>query len=160
MPLSPHQVIDHYEILSPLGAGGMGEVYRARDIRLNRDVAIKVLPGLFSTDPDRLRRFEQEARAAASLNHPNILAVYQLGIHEGAPYLVSELLEGETLRERLKRRPLPVRKVIDCGAQIARPLASAAAKGIALRDLKPENLFPTKDVEVKILDFGLAALMQ
>jgi serine/threonine protein kinase/Tol biopolymer transport system component len=160
MPLSPHQVIDHYEILSPLGAGGMGEVYRARDIRLNRDVAIKVLPGLFSTDPDRLRRFEQEARAAASLNHPNILAVYQLGIHEGAPYLVSELLEGETLRERLKRSPLPVRKVIDYGAQIARGLAAAHEKGIVHRDLKPENLFLTKDGQVKILDFGLARLMQ
>ena len=160
MPLSPHQFIDHYEILSTLGTGGMGEVYRARDTRLNRDVAIKVLPGLSTKDTDRLRRFEQEARAAAALNHPNILAVYQMGNFEGAPYLVSELLEGETLRDRLKRGPLPVRKVIDYGAQIARGLAVAHEKGIIHRDLKPENLFLTKDGQVKILDFGLARLMQ
>ena len=160
MPLSPQQVIDHYEILAPLGSGGMGEVYRARDTRLNREVAIKVLPGLFSTDAERLRRFEQEARAAAALNHPNILVVYQMGIHEGAPFLVSELLEGETLRERIKRGPLPVRKVIELGAQIARGLAAAHEKGIIHRDLKPENLFLTKDGQIKILDFGLARLMQ
>jgi len=160
MPLRPQQVIDHYEILAALGSGGMGEVYRARDTRLNREVAIKVLPGLFSTDAERLRRFEQEARAAAALNHPNILVVYQLGIHEGAPFLVSELLEGETLRERLKRGPLPVRKVIELGAQIARGLAAAHEKGIVHRDLKPENLFLTKDGHIKILDFGLARLMQ
>src|SRR5260370_23096547 len=147
------------EVLDLLGAGGMGEVYRARDSQLGRDIAIKVLANLAS-DPERLRRFEQEARAAASLNHPNILAVYQLGIHEGAPYLVSELLEGETLRERLKRSPLPVRKVIDYGAQIARGLAAAHEKGIVHRDLKPENLFLTKDGQVKILDFGLARLTQ
>ena len=160
MPLSPRQVVDQYEILSPLGSGGMGEVYRARDLRLNRDVAIKVMPGLVSADPDRLRRFEQEARAAAALNHPNILAVYQMGTFEGAPYLVSELLEGETLRERLNRGPLPVRKVIDYGAQIARGLAAAQEKGIVHRDLKPENLFLTKDGQAKILDFGLARLIQ
>jgi serine/threonine protein kinase/Tol biopolymer transport system component len=160
MPLSPHQIIDQYEILNPIGSGGMGEVYRARDNRLDRDVAIKVMPGLVSADPDRLRRFEQEARAAAALNHPNILAVYQMGTFEGAPYLVSELLEGETLRERLKRGPLPVRKVIDYGAQIARGLAAAHEKGIIHRDLKPENLFLTKDGQVKILDFGLARLIQ
>jgi serine/threonine protein kinase len=160
MPLRPQQVIDHYEILAAIGSGGMGEVYRARDTRLNREVAIKVLPGLFSTDAERLRRFEQEARAAAALNHPNILVVYQLGIHEGAPFLVSELLEGETLRERLKRGPLPVRKVIELGAQIARGLAAAHEKGIVHRDLKPENLFLTKDGHIKILDFGLARLMQ
>ncbi len=160
MPLSPHQVIDNYEILSPLGAGGMGEVYRARDTRLNRDVAIKVMPGLYSTDADRLRRFEQEAQAAAALNHPNILVVYHMGIFDGAPYIVSELLEGETLRERLKRGPLPVRKVIEYGAQIARGLAAAHEKGIIHRDLKPENLFLTKDGQVKILDFGLARLLE
>jgi eukaryotic-like serine/threonine-protein kinase len=160
MPLGPNQVIDHYEILSTLGSGGMGEVYRARDTRLNRDVAIKVLPGLSSTDPDRLRRFEQEARAAAALNHPNILAVYQMGNFEGAPYLVSELLDGETLRDRLKRGQMPVRKVIDYGAQMARGLAAAHEKGIVHRDLKPENIFLTKDGQVKILDFGLARLMQ
>ena len=160
MPLTPHQVIDQYEILALLGAGGMGEVYRARDTRLNRDVAIKVLPGFSSTDPNRLRRFELEARAAAALNHPNILAVYQMGAFEGAPYLVSELLEGETLRDRLKNGPLPLRKVIDYGTQIARGLAAAHEKGIVHRDLKPENLFVTRDGQVKILDFGLARLTQ
>jgi Tol biopolymer transport system component len=138
----------------------MGEVYRARDTRLNRDVAIKVLPGFSSPEPDRLRRFEQEARAAAALNHPNILAVYQMGVHQDAPYLVSELLEGETLRERLKRGALPLRKVIDYGVQIAKGLAAAHEKGIVHRDLKPENLFLTKDGQVKILDFGLARLTQ
>jgi eukaryotic-like serine/threonine-protein kinase len=160
MPLSPHQFIEQYEILSTLGVGGMGEVYRARDTRLNRDVAIKVLPGLSTTDTDRLRRFEQEARAAAALNHPNILAVYQMGMFDGSPYLVSELLEGETLRERLKRGPLSVRKVLDYGAQMARGLAAAHEKGIVHRDLKPENIFLAKDGHVKILDFGLARLMQ
>ena len=160
MPLSPHQFIDHYEILALLGAGGMGEVYRARDTRLNRDVAIKVLPGLSTADPDRLHRFEQEARAAAALNHPNILAVYQMGQYQGAPYLVSELLEGETLRDRLKRGALPIRKVVDYGVQIAKGLAAAHEKGIVHRDLKPENLFLTNDGHAKILDFGLARLTQ
>ena len=160
MPLGEHQFIDHYEILALIGAGGMGEVYRARDTRLNRDVAIKVLPGFSSPEPDRLRRFEQEARAAAALNHPNILAVYQMGVYEQAPYLVSELLEGETLRERLKRGALPLRKVIDYGVQIAKGLAAAHEKGIVHRDLKPENLFLTKDGQAKILDFGLARLTQ
>lgn len=135
-------------------------MYRARDTRLNRDVAIKVLSSVSTVDQDRLRRFEQEARAAAALNHPNILAVYQMGSYYGAPYLVSELLEGETLRDRLKRGSLPIRKVIDYGVQIARGLAAAHDKGIVHRDLKPENLFLTKDGQVKILDFGLARLMQ
>jgi eukaryotic-like serine/threonine-protein kinase len=160
MPLGEHQFIDHYEILALLGAGGMGEVYRAADTRLNREVAIKVLPGFTKPEPERLRRFEQEARAAAALNHPNILAVYQMGIYEDAPYLVSELLEGETLRDRLKRGPLPFRKVTDYGIQIAKGLAAAHEKGIVHRDLKPENLFLTKDGQVKILDFGLARLTQ
>jgi serine/threonine protein kinase/Tol biopolymer transport system component len=160
MPLNPHQFIDHYEIISLIGSGGMGEVYRARDTRLNRDVAIKVLPGLSTTEPDRLRRFEQEARAAAALNHPNILAVYQMGLHQGVPYLVSELLEGETLRDRLKRGALPIRKVVDYGVQIAKGLAAAHEKGIVHRDLKPENLFLTNDGHAKILDFGLARLTQ
>jgi serine/threonine protein kinase/Tol biopolymer transport system component len=159
MPLSPRTIIDQYEILAPIGAGGMGEVYRARDLRLNREVAIKVLPKLFTTDSDRLRRFEQEARAAAALKHPNILVVYELGSYEGVPYLVSELLEGETLRERLRLGSLPLRKVIDQGTQIARGLAAAHEKGIVHRDLKPENLFLTKDGQVKILDFGLAKMM-
>ena len=152
--------LGEYEVKSLLGSGGMGEVYRARDSRLGRDVAIKVLPFLLSADSDRLRRFEQEARAAAALNHPNILAVFQMGTYEGAPYLVSELLEGETLREQIKRGHLSVRKAIDYGVQIARGLAAAHEKGIVHRDLKPENLFVTKDGRVKILDFGLAKLTQ
>ena len=149
-----------YEVKSLLGAGGMGEVYRARDSRLGRDVAIKVLPSFLSTDSHRLRRFEQEARAAAALNHPNILAVFQMGTYEGAPYLVSELLQGETLREQIKRGRLAVRKAIDYGVQIACGLAAAHEKGIVHRDLKPENLFITKDGRLKILDFGLAKLTQ
>jgi len=147
-----------YEIQSLIGAGGMGEVYRARDLRLRRDVAIKVLPAFVASDPDRLRRFEQEATAAAALNHPNILAVYQMGTNDGAPYLVSELLEGETLREQMKRGPMAARRAMDYGIQITRGLAVAHEKGIVHRDLKPENLFVTKDGRVKILDFGLAKL--
>jgi hypothetical protein len=147
-----------YEILAPLGAGGMGEVYRAKDPRLGRDVAIKVLPTSFSADPDRLHRFEQEARAAGILNHPNITAVHDIGTHEGAPYVVSELLEGETLRSALAGGKLSPRKAIDCALQIAYGLAAAHEKGIVHRDLKPENLFVTRDGRVKILDFGLAKL--
>jgi serine/threonine-protein kinase len=145
-----------YEVQSLLGSGGMGEVYRARDLRLGRAVAIKVLPPFFASDRTRLRRFEQEARAAAALNHPNILAVHQMGTYEGAPYLVSELLEGETLRARVKRGPLPVHEAVEYGLQTARGLAAAHEKGIVHRDLKPENLFVTKDGLIKILDFGLA----
>ena len=158
--LMPGTKLGDYEVVKLLGSGGMGEVYRARDTRLARDVAIKVLPSFYSNDPGRLRRFEHEARAAAALNHPNILAVHQMGTHEGAPYLVSELLEGSTLRGLLLRGPLPVRKTIDYGVQIARGLAAAHQKGIVHRDLKPENLFVTKDGPVKILDFGLAKLTQ
>ena len=123
--LAPGAKLADYEVLRLVGSGGMGEVYRARDARLGRDVAIKVLPALFLRDPERLRRFEQEARAAAALNHPNILAVFQLGTFEGAPYLVSELLEGGTMREQLGRGPVLLRKAIDYGAQIARGLAAA-----------------------------------
>ena len=148
-----------YEIQSLLGAGGMGGVYRARDLHLRRDVALKVLPPFASIDPERLRRFEQEALAAAALNHPNVLAIYQFGEHQGSPYLVSELLEGETLRDRLNRGPLPLANAIDYGIQIARGLAAAHEKGIVHRDLKPENLFVTHDGLVKILDFGLAKLV-
>ncbi len=152
--------IGEYEVKSLLGSGGMGEVYRARDSRLGRDVAIKVLPSFLSTDPERLRRFEQEARAAAALNHPNILAVFQMGTYQGAPYMVSELLEGATLREKINCGRLSVRKAIDYAVQIAHGLAAAHEKGIIHRDLKPENLFVTKDGRVKILDFGLAKLTQ
>ena len=160
MTLAPGAILGQYEILSPLGAGGMGEVYRARDTRLDREVAIKVLPEFLTSDPDRLLRFEHEARAAAALNHPNILAVYQMATHESVPYMVSELLEGETLRERLDRGPLPLRKAIDYGVQVAHGLAAAHEKSIIHRDLKPENLFISKDGRAKILDFGLAKIVQ
>jgi Tol biopolymer transport system component len=149
-----------YEIVSLLGAGGMGEVYRARDSRLRRDVAIKVLPRALSLDADRMRRFEQEALATAALNHPNILAVFDIGTSEGSPYVVSELLEGETLRERLRSGAIAVRKTLDYALQIAHGLAAAHEKGIIHRDLKPDNLFLTKDGRLKILDFGLAKLTQ
>jgi len=152
--------VGNYEIQSMLGAGGMGEVYRARDLALRRDVAIKVLPAFVSSDPDRLRRFEEEARAAAALSHPNILAVFQMGTYEGVRYFVSELLEGGTLREQLVRGPMALRRVIDFGIQIAHGLSAAHEKGIVHRDLKPENLFITKDGRAKILDFGLAKLSQ
>ena len=158
--LAPETKLGDYEVKSLLGSGGMGQVYRAHDCRLGRDVAIKVLPSFLSADSDRLRRFEQEARAAAALNHPNILAVFQMGTYEGAPYLVSELLEGETLREQIKRGPLSVRKAIGYGVQMARGLAAAQEKNIVHRDLKPENLFVTKDGRLKILDFGLAKLTE
>ena len=147
-----------YEIVAPIGAGGMGDVYRARDERLKREVAIKVLPGAASTEPDRLRRFEQEAQSASALNHPNIMAVYDVGSHDGVPYIVTELLEGQTLRERLVAGPLPPRKAAEYAAQIARGLSAAHAKGIVHRDLKPENVFLTAEDHVKILDFGLAKL--
>jgi eukaryotic-like serine/threonine-protein kinase len=159
MALTTGSRLGPYEISAAIGAGGMGEVYRARDTQLGRDVAIKVLPSFLSADPDRLRRFEQEARAAAALNHPNILVVFQMGTHDGVRYLVSELLEGSTLREALQRGALPIRKAIDYGVQIARGLAAAHEKGIVHRDLKPENVFVTRDGRVKILDFGLARLL-
>ena len=156
--LKPGTRVGDYEIQKLIGAGGMGEVYQARDVRLARNVAIKVLPPFLTSHPERLRRFEQEARATAALNHPNILAVYHMGVYEGAPYLVSELLEGSTLREHILRGPLPPRQTIECGLQIARGLTAAHNKGIVHRDLKPENVFLTNDGHVKILDFGLAKL--
>jgi Tol biopolymer transport system component len=149
-----------YEILEQLGAGGMGEVFRAYDPRLRRAVAIKILPAAFSSDPVRLQRFEQEAHAAAALNHPAILAVYDVGTEGGAPYLVTELLQGETLSDQLKRGPVPMRKAIGYAVQIARGLAAAHDAGIVHRDLKPANLFLTNDGRIKILDFGLAKLLQ
>jgi serine/threonine protein kinase len=160
MPLAAGTKLDGYEILGLLGAGGMGEVYRARDPALKREVAIKVLPTFVALDPDRLRRFEQEAQTAAALSHPNILAVHRFGLSEGVPYLVSELLEGNTLRQVLQRGPLPVRKTIDYAVQIAHGLAAAHEQGIVHRDLKPANLSVTKDGRIKILDFGLAKSIQ
>ena len=136
----------------------MGEVYRARDERLGREVAVKVLHAESSADPDRLRRFEQEAKAAGALNHPNLLAVFDTGRHEGNPYVVFELLEGTTLRQVVGHAALPPRKAVDYAVQIAHGLAAAHEKGIVHRDLKPENLFVTRDGRVKILDFGLAKL--
>ena len=175
MALSAGARLGPYEIVAALGAGGMGDVYRARDTRLGREVAIKVLPAAFSSDPERLARFEQEARAAAALNHPNILAIHDIGTHPStgagqvlsvgsgmgtAPYIVSELLEGETLRERLAGGAVPVRKAIDYAVQTARGLAAAHDKGIVHRDLKPENVFVTSGGYVKILDFGLVRLTE
>jgi Tol biopolymer transport system component len=156
MALASGTKVGPYEIVALIGAGGMGEVYRARDARLGRDVALKLLPATFASDAERLRRFEQEARAVAALSHPNILAVYDIGQYEGAPYLVSELLEGESLREVLARGVLSHRRALDYAGQMAHGLAAAHSKDIAHRDLKPDNIFITRDGRVKILDFGLA----
>jgi Tol biopolymer transport system component len=156
MAISIGDRVGRFEILGWLGAGGMGEVYRARDHQLSREVAIKVLPAEFLADADRQRRFEQEARAAGGLNHPNILAVFDLGIEQGAPYIVTELLEGETLQERMGGRPLAARKAVDYALQIANGLAAAHDRGVVHRDIKPGNLFVTTDGRIKILDFGLA----
>jgi serine/threonine protein kinase len=158
MALAAGTKIGPYEIISPLGAGGMGEVYRARDSRLGRDVAIKVLPTAMARDAERLRRFETEARAVAALNHPNILSIHDIGTHDGAPYLVSECLEGQSLRQELSGGALPLRRAVEYGTEIAQGLAAAHDKGIIHRDLKPENIFVTRDGRVKILDFGLAKL--
>ncbi len=158
MALASGSKLGPYDIQSLLGSGGMGEVYRAHDARLNRVVAIKVLPKTYSADAERLQRFVQEARAAAGLNHPNILSIFDIGEDHGAPYIVSELLEGQALRERIRGGPISSRKAIDYALQVARGLAAAHEKGIVHRDLKPENLFVTHDERVKILDFGLAKL--
>jgi serine/threonine protein kinase/Tol biopolymer transport system component len=154
------ETLGPYRVLAKVGEGGMGEVYRARDTRLDRSVAIKILHGEFGIDPERLRRFDQEARAAAALNHPNILAVYDSGDHRGSPFIVSELLEGQTLREVLDGNALPVKRAVGYVIEIARGLAAAHEHGIVHRDLKPENVFITADDRVKILDFGLAKLTE
>ncbi|HVG31217.1 MAG TPA: protein kinase [Pyrinomonadaceae bacterium] len=159
-PIPTGTMLGRYEIASQIGAGGMGEVYRALDTKLGRDVAVKVLLREFSADRERMRRFEQEAQAAGALNHPNVVSIHDVGELDGSPYVVSELLEGETLRERLDASALPPRKALDYAAQIARGLAAAHAKGIVHRDLKPENIFVTSDGRVKILDFGLAKLTE
>jgi serine/threonine protein kinase len=150
--------LGRYEIRSKIGEGGMGEVYLARDTQLGRDVALKVLPSSYSDDKERLHRFEQEACAASALNHPNILSIFDVGAHDGSPYVVSELLEGQSLRQRTSGTALPQRKAIDYALQIVHGLAAAHEKGIVHRDLKPDNLFITNDGRVKILDFGLAKL--
>ncbi len=160
MTLHPGDRIGSYEIIALLGAGGMGEVYKAKDSRLDREVALKVLPASFANDAERLRRFELEAKTTGALNHPNILSVFDFGLHDGAPYMAAELLDGETLRVRLEEGPLPARKALELAAQIARGLAAAHEKGIVHRDLKPENMIITGDGRVKILDFGLAKLTQ
>jgi eukaryotic-like serine/threonine-protein kinase len=156
MPLPPGTKLGPYEISAALGAGAMGEVYRARDTRLGRDVAIKVLPGALAQNPERLQRFEQEARVLSAMNHPNLLAIFDVGSEDGLQYLVSELLEGKSLRERLSDGALSQRKVVEYCTKIASGLAAAHEKGIVHRDLKPENVFVTNDEQVKILDFGLA----
>src|SRR5262249_43207984 len=142
----------------PLGSGGMGQVYRARDTRLGREVAIKVLPEEVSADGDRLRRFEKESRAASSLNHPNIVTIYEVGQSDSTSFIAMELVDGKTVREAFAGGALPVRKLLDIGIQVAEGLAKAHSAGIVHRDLKPENVMVTKDGLVKILDFGLAKL--
>src|SRR5579872_2440602 len=160
MALSAGERLGPYEIHGLIGKGGMGEVYRARDTRLGRTVAIKVLPAEFSAQEERLRRFEQEAQVLGALNHPNLLAIHDVGSQNGTHFLVSELLEGESLGERLQQGALPVRKAMDLGVQIAKGLAAAHEKGIVHRDIKPDNIFLTRDGRIKILDFGLAKLIQ
>jgi serine/threonine protein kinase/Tol biopolymer transport system component len=158
MPLQPDDMLGPYRISGLLGEGGMGAVYRARDTRLHRDVAIKVLTAITLNDQERLQRFEQEARATGMLNHPNLLTIFDVGNHEGTPFLVGELLEGETLSTRLLRGAMPPRKAIECASQMAQGLAAAHEKGVVHRDLKPDNIFITREGRVKILDFGIAKL--
>jgi Tol biopolymer transport system component len=157
--LSVGDRLGRFEILGPLGAGAMGDVYRARDPHLQREVAIKVLPAAFARDPERQRRFEREARTAASLNHPNVVAIHDAGIHEGVAFIVSELLDGETLRQRMNGRPLPPARAVEYAIQIASGLAAGHDRGIVHRDIKPDNLFVTKEGRIKILDFGLARMI-
>src|SRR5512132_356819 len=156
MPLAPGTRLGPYEILAPLGAGGMGDVYRARDTRLERAVAIKALPAPFAADPERLARFRREAQTLASLNHPNIAAIYGLEEVSGTPYLVLELVEGETLADHLARGPLPAVEALRLGIHVAAALEAAHERGIVHRDLKPGNIMVTLRGTAKVLDFGLA----
>ncbi len=149
-----------YKIVESIGAGGMGEVYLAEDTRLGRQVAVKVLPAEFASDPDRLARFEQEARAAAGLNHPHIAAVHDVGVEDGTHFMVQEYLQGHTLREPLRKGALPLKTALQFATEISEGLTAAHASGIIHRDLKPENIFITKDHHAKILDFGLAKLTE
>src|SRR5262245_19130846 len=158
MRLPAGATLGPYEVVAPLGAGGMGEVYRSRGVRLGRQVALKLLLPDYAGDDDRLRRFRTEAEAAGLLNHPNVVAVFDIGTHDGAPYVVSELLEGETLRQRLAEGPLAPHKARDFALQMANGLVAAHDRGIVHRDLKPENVFITHEGVVKLLDFGLAKL--
>jgi len=160
MPLTIGAHFDHYEILSPLGAGGMGEVWRARDLRLSREVAIKTLPEEFSNDADRLQRFEREAQAASALNHPNIVTIYEIGDCAGVNYIAAEYVDGITLRERINHSPIKLREAVNISMQIAGALVAAHAAGITHRDIKPENIMLRRDGYVKILDFGLAKLTE
>ena len=160
MRLTPGARLGPYEVLSVLGTGGMAEVYRARDTRLNREVALKVVNEALAGDPELVRRFEQEARLAGSLNHPNLVAVHDLGLHDGAPYFITELLQGESLRHRLSHGRIPLDSALDWGAQLAQGLAAAHARGIVHRDVKPENVFLTSEGHVKLLDFGIAKLAE
>src|ERR1700730_3695796 len=157
MALTSGTRLGPYEILSPLGAGGMGEVYRARDTRLNRDVAIKILPAVIADNPVRRARFEREAQAISRLNHPNICAVYDVGTQDGVAYLVMEYIEGESLAERLRRGPVPPVTALRWAIQIAGALDAAHRRGIVHRDMKPANVMVTGQL-VKLLDFGLAKL--
>src|SRR6185295_4713832 len=158
MTLSAGTRLGPYKILAPLGAGGMGEVYRAQDTRLQREVAVKVLPAELASDAERLNRFEKEARWAPALNHPNIVTIYDIGSEGGVSYIAMERVEGATLRELLLIGPMAMRRLLPISTQIAEGLAKAHEAGIVHRDLKPENVMVTKDGLIKILDFGLAKL--
>jgi len=160
MTLSAGTRLGPYEIVGPIGRGGMGEVYRARDTRLGREIAVKVLPDAVASNPERLSRFEREARSASALNHPNIVTIHDIGSADSVSYIAMELVNGESLREVLAEGALPVRRLLQIGAQVAEGLAKAHAAGIVHRDLKPENVMVTEDGLVKILDFGLAKLTQ
>src|SRR5580765_8241961 len=156
MSLSAGTRLGAYEILAPIGAGGMGEVYRARDPRLDREIAIKVIPSEFAREPERMRRFEAEARTASRLNHPNVVTIHDIGVEGSIAYIAMELVPGESLRERLARGPMPAREALAAATQLADALARAHGAGVVHRDLKPENVMIAPDGRLKVLDFGLA----